>query len=66
MPLEPETCIGGTVCAGYVSLRARVAELEAAAKDLLDKHPCSDPDCCSTAREESAARDRLQAVLNRH
>ena len=46
-------------------LAARVAELEAAAKDLLGKPPCSDPDCCPTAREESVARDHLQAVLNR-
>ena len=31
MPLDPELCIGGQVCAGYVSLRNRVAELESAA-----------------------------------
>ena len=45
-------------------LYARVAELEAAALNILKHTPCSDPDCCSTARAEFAARERLRETLN--
>ena len=37
MPQDVETCIGGTVCAGYAALLARVAELEARSLRLQKK-----------------------------
>lgn len=48
----------------FEALVIRIAELEAAALNILKHTPCSDPDCCSTARAEFAARERLRETLN--
>lgn len=34
-----------------------------AAKKLLESEPCSDPDCCKTARKEAKARLRLRKAV---
>lgn len=38
-------------------------ELQAAAREVLEHGPCSDPDCCSTAKANAAARARLELAL---
>lgn len=38
-------------------------ELVAAVYELLHNGPCSDPDCCATAKKEAAARERLRIAI---
>lgn len=48
-----------------MNTRLYLIDLKAAARNLLANHPCSDPDCCSTAMNKAEARKRLKAVLDR-
>lgn len=53
------------VCAAQdAHVEATIATLRAAAQEVVDHGPCSDPDCCPTARANEKATQALKALLN--
>lgn len=48
---------------GTDDIFAALSELEQAARELVAAGPCSDPDCCTTAKRNTEARGRLDAAL---